>query len=583
VRTPTASLLGVIAAAVCATGASCNGGEKKACIALGRRVGEAPLLSDARPRPPQLPVLLTSGDPDRPGVPTESRAPEFVVVGLPPDLSDEERQRVREERLDFSGGKYQLEPLDVKEETPPVLEVADDDPAQNHPEWALELIGYDAAVRRLDEKRAASGRPSTAQAPPGTGVVIGHPDTGHTFHQALGQFDFGPARDGAPQARIRPRDGYGFRDCNCNTYDLELLGLMSGLRDPRHGTATSSVIVGPYAHTSKEPNALGMRGVAPGAELIPLRTNTGVIIGEARALQLAMAIRHAVSPAVARTGFSEAAWTDSCIRAKEECRRGRVGDVCSLVARPVQVISISLGGPRDMIGRAFPFLEKAMRLAEAQGVIVVAAAGQGPEGGVGKAMVKAIHGSGVVYPGAFESAIGVAASNIKGKPWAASFRGPEVDVTAPGEGVWNAKFLSRTVEAQPTVAPGKGTSFSTAVTAGVAAMWLDYHGRDALAAAYGPAAIPSVFKWSIVNRGFSTPAQLCERARAQSLDYAEGICQAAAEPWNTQQFGPGMLDVDKLLAAALPTKQELCTFVRDGIGGRWKRSAADAAIICPGA
>lgn len=567
-------------AAACGLGASCHD-EKKACIALGKRVGEAPRLADERPRPPQLPVLLTSGDPDRPGVPSDTRAPEYVVVGLPPDLSDEERKQVREERLDFSGGKYQLEPLDVREETPPVLDVPDDDPAQAHPEWALEVIGYDAAVKRLDDRRRTTGRPPVTEAPPGTGVVIGHPDTGHTFHQALGQFEFGPTHDGAPATRLRPRDGYGFRDCNCNTYDLEMLGLISGLRDPRHGTATSSVIVGPYAHTSKEPGALAMRGVAPGAELIPLRTNTGVIIGEARALQLAMAIRHAVSSAQSRTGFTEAAWADSCIRAKEECRRGRVGDVCSLVARPVHVISISLGGPKDMIGRAFPFLEKAMRLAEAQGVIVVAAAGQGPEGGVGKALVKAIHGQGVVYPGAFESAIGVAASNIRGRPWTATFRGPEVDVTVPGEGVWNAKFQGRTADAGQTVAPGKGTSFSTAVTAGVAAMWLDHHGRDSLVATYGAAAVPSVFKWSVVTHGFDTPAQLCERARALGLAYADGICQASAEPWNTQQFGPGMLDVDKLLAAPLPTKDELCGFVRNGVSGRWKRSPADAALICP--
>jgi hypothetical protein len=420
-------LLPLVAASLCALGASCHD-EKKACIALGQRIGEAPRLDERRTagegrtagspeEEPRLPVLLTSGDPDRPGLPRAAgQAPQLVVVGLPPDLSDGERRSLAEQPLDFDGTKYKLEPLEVKEETPPVLEVPPDDPAQSHPEWSLEVIGYDAALQRLEEKRRATGRPALAVAPPGTGVVIGHPDTGHTFHQALGQFEFGPRREGAPPTRVHPRDGYGFRDCNCNTFDLELMGLTSGLRDPRHGTATSSVIVGPYAHTSKQPNALAMRGVAPGAELIPLRTNTGVIIGEARGLQLAMAIRHAVSAVGGSEELTEAAWADSCIRAKEACRRGAVGDVCSLVARPVQVISISLGGPKNIIGRAFPFLEKAVRLAEAQGVIVVAAAGQGPEGGAGKALVKAIHGQGVVYPAAFEAAIGVAASNIKGRP-----------------------------------------------------------------------------------------------------------------------------------------------------------------------
>ena len=70
------------------------------------------------------------------------------------------------------------------------------------------------------------------------------------------------------------------------------MGLTSGLRD-RDATATPprASSSAPTRTRRKQPNALAMRGVAPGAELIPLRTNTGVIIGEARGLQLAMAIR----------------------------------------------------------------------------------------------------------------------------------------------------------------------------------------------------------------------------------------------------------------------------------------------------
>ena len=223
-----------------------------------------------------------------------------------------------------------------------------------------------------------------------------------------------------------------------------------------------------------------------------------------------------------------------------------------------------------------------MRLAEAQGVIVVAAAGQGPEGGAGKALVKAIHGQGVVYPAAFEAAIGVAASNIKGRPGRPP-RGPEVDVTVPGEGVWNAKFLSRTADAEPTVAPGKGTSFSTAITAGVAAVWLDYHGRDALVAAYGRAAVPSSVQ--VVARH--------ARLRHAAAAVREG---AGAAPRLRGWHLPGLDRAVERAAlraghagrgqaaggAAARLKAELCDFVRNGIGGRWKRTPADAADDLPG-
>ena len=143
------------------------------------------------------------------------------MVGLPPDLSDGERRSLAEQPLDFDGTKYKLELLEVKEETPPVLEVPPDDPAQSHPRVV-------AGGHRLRRRAPAAGGeaardrrvPRWLVAPPGTGVVIGHPDTGHTFHQALGQFEFGPRREGAPPTRVHPRDGYGFRDCNCNTFDL---------------------------------------------------------------------------------------------------------------------------------------------------------------------------------------------------------------------------------------------------------------------------------------------------------------------------------------------------------------------------
>jgi subtilisin family serine protease len=573
-------LVGLVTAVATAGGAWSCGAQRVACVALGKRIGDAPLREGRAAATGGVRVLLSSNDPVGAEV-RDTRPPEYVVLGLP-EPREPELQRALLDEVSLPGGRYAIEPLTVEEESPAHSDLAPGDPAVDRPGWALQLIRYEAALGELARKRQDDERPSLAAAPPGTGVVIGHPDTGHTFHPALGRFDFGPALEGAPAAPLRPRDGYGFRDCSCNTFDLEVTGLTEGLRDPWHGTGTASVIVGPYARTTATAGQVGVRGVAPGAELIPLRTNTGVVIGEARGLQLAMAIRHAVSTAAPPDGAAAPAWLDACIRGQEECRRGTVGQDCSLVSRAVHVISISLGGTRGTLGRAFPFLESAVRRAERQGVIVVAAAGQSAEAGLGKLVVKLLHGGGVAYPGAFESAIGLAACNIRGRPWRASFRGPEVDLTAPGEGVWAAKFVERPGrEAEAVVRPGKGTSYSTAITAGVAALWLDYHGRERLAERYGLAALPSVFKWVLVTRGFNTPAELCQAAKDDGLDYAQAICDAAKEGWDVSRYGPGILDAHKVLTAPLPSREELCGFVRNGIGGRWARSPEDARAICP--
>jgi len=584
--------MAVVTAAVASLGlvaASCAG-HRKACIALAVRIDEPPrpLADDARRPPPEWRVLATSADFEEAGEARDiARPPDRLILLAPRDLTPEDEKRWMEERVPYGRYEYRVEALDVVEDSPALADLPVGDPAAlpGNAEWSHQLINYDAALAALDDERVRTHRPRLAEAPAGSGVVIGHPDTGHTFHHALGRFRFGPAFSDAPPTPLRPREGYGFRDCNCNTFDLELSGLTAGLRDPGHGTSTSSVIVGPYARSDDNPRSLKMRGIAPGARLIPLRTATGVIIGEARAFQLAMAVHHASHPAPAAAEEAEAEWADQCIRQRETCRRGEIGGgSCSLTMEAAHVISISMGGPPKLIRRAMDDLANAVRGAERNGVIVVAAAGQTSDNVAAKAIVKALHGSGVVYPAAFDGTIAAAACNIRGRPWAASFRGTEVDITAPGEGVWTAKFRRSGDSAEPIVAPGKGTSFATAIVAGVAALWLDYHGRDALVAKYGtPAVLPSAFKWVLVNHGFNTPDELCTLARGQGLAYAGALCDASAEGWDTRRFGPGVLDVRKVLTTPLPDKDQLCRFVRGGIGpdGRWRRTPADAAFICP--
>jgi thermitase len=176
-----------------------------------------------------------------------------------------------------------------------------------------------------------------------------------------------------------------------------------------------------------------------------------------------------------------------------------------------QVISISLGGPMPGFGT-----RRAIQRALDAGTIVLAAAGN--EVGF------------VVFPAAFDEVIAVAASNVRDQPWSGSSHGPAVDITAPGESVWRAR-TTRESDGQLrfTVERGNGTSFAVATTAGVAALWVSFHGWTNLVRRYGAGNIARVFK-QLLQATCRTP-----------------------RGWDTSEFGPGIVDARKLLAEPLPT------------------------------
>jgi hypothetical protein len=119
----------------------------------------------------------------------------------------------------------------------------------------------------------------------------------------------------------------------------------------------------------------------------------------------------------------------------------------------------------------------------------------------------------------------VAGTNAADAPWRGSSRGGSVDVSAPGELVWRAK---RQRAADPTngIDGGQGTSFAVALAAGVAALWLAHHGRDALIAT------------------LAAGERLQDRFRAL-------VRQAARRPagWNEREYGAGIVDAHALLQA----------------------------------
>lgn len=290
-----------------------------------------------------------------------------------------------------------------------------------HPEWTHDKL-HGANIREAWDKFKKFG------VAPGQGVIVGHPDTGYRKHPEI--WPRANATSG-----VFPEHGWDFIKDKGWSKDEEDSGpfdpLLKGfLKNPGHGTKTASVIVSPEGSGFPGESPRWVTGVAPGAVLVPMRVAEGVALmpddlGQIKinVARLANAIRAAAGP-----------------------NRDRV-------KRRADVISISLGGlpgTRD--------LAEALDFAEENGVIVIAAAGN------------KVPSRRVVFPAAFDPAFAVAASNFNNKPWPCSSKGRKVATTAPGESVWTAN--SR--EGQYCLHASDGTSFATATTAGIVALWLSY-------------------------------------------------------------------------------------------------------------
>ncbi len=272
----------------------------------------------------------------------------------------------------------------------------------------------------------------------------------------------------AEPSRLLVDKGFDFDDDDADALDDLAAGFMD---NPGHGTGTGSVIVSARGALTAPGLPAFVSGVAPHASLIPIRTTESVVLFSMHGLRCA--IDHAV-------------------------------------AQGCQVISISLGGPLPSLS-----LRRAIRRATDAGTIVLAAAGN---------FVRV-----VVFPAAFDDAVAVAGSTIQDEPWNGSCRGDAVDITAPGASVWRAR-----VERGPdggftfSVLRGSGTSFAVATVAGVAALWVSYHGWPELVRRYGAPGVARVFKHLL-----------------------QATCRTPPG-WDSASFGPGIVDARALLEAPLP-------------------------------
>jgi serine protease len=301
----------------------------------------------------------------------------------------------------------------------------------------------------------------------GDGVVIAHPDTGYLMHPAVT-----PALLGR---------GFNFTSSVSDALDDAEDGVFQWAG---HGTRTGSVIAGrPYALEKH-----WISGAAPGAMLMPLKVAHRVVLVD---------------------------WIDEDVRRLAVAiRAAAIGDP-NFVRRKADIISMSLGGPSNN-----KVLQDALAVAEANNVIVLAAAGN------------QVPGRATVFPALFPNVIGVAASNYNREPWSGTSRGKFIAFAAPGQNVWTAKHRADADQSYDCIEPSSGTSYAVATSAGVAALWVSYHRRELDAR-------PDIDRAKV----FKALAKCT--ARPITVPVGRGT---------VADYGGGILDAAALLAQPLPTR-----------------------------
>jgi serine protease len=212
------------------------------------------------------------------------------------------------------------------------------------------------------------------------------------------------------------------------------------------------------------------------------------------------------------------------------------------VLRPgidVDVISMSRGGLDSEA------LHDAVRLAVSRGVIVVAAAGN------------CNVSCRVWAPGEYPEVVCAGGSTFARTPWASSSRGREVSIGAPAYSLYRAQSQKKRSDYYYWVERSSGTSYATPLVAGAAVLWLQRHGgRNAVARAVGGAEnIPVVFKHVLMTQGFQPGVD-----------------------WDTNEFGPGILDVLALLDAPL-TKASAVAVIRAALLRRQRHHPLSTRVL----
>lgn len=307
-----------------------------------------------------------------------------------------------------------------------------------------------------------------------SGIKVGQIDTGFCEHPVLGwSGGVSTTIDTANDRNLFPGD------FSLTTYSPDdAHDPLLGAPNAGHGTRTGSVLAGFSVRTQNADSMRGYFGAAPKVPYIPVRISDSIAISHVQA-PLADAIKHLTSSG---------------------CR----------------VITLSLGFPLIFGGGVQRVVCDAINFAYDRGVIFVCAAGN---------IVRK-----VVAPAALGRTIAIGGSTSSDEAWTSSSRGSEVDVSAPA---WPIYRASVDKDGNPTYGFGDGTSFATALVAGVAALWLARHG-------------------TAIGLAYTAPWQVVAAFKKLLRDTAR-----APAGWDTSQFGTGIVDAAALLSAALPSATSL--------------------------
>ena len=219
------------------------------------------------------------------------------------------------------------------------------------------------------------------------------------------------------------------------------------LRRPGHGTATASIIVGVRGMDGEIGES---PGIAPGVEVLPLRVSRTV------------------------TEFDTERVSSAVLRAVED---------------GAHVISITPGSPVPS-----EFLRACITRARDNGAIVIAGAGDFLPT--------------TTFPAAFPEVVAVAATHAGSGPWRRSGLGRAVDIAAPGEDVPTMRSRVRAGKVEVTPGRSTGTSLAAAHVAGIAALWLSFHGGyQAIRDYYDGDArlVPAAFQYLLAETANSVP------------------------------------------------------------------------------
>lgn len=381
------------------------------------------------------------------------------------------------------------------------------------PTWSLKFGRVFEAWRFIQDPKATvksegvDGFSEAQVLQMGRGVRIGVIDTGYLREHH--EFE----RSKEVNKNVKLEEGVNVLDPTQDPQPIDLFVLKGRPANPGHGSAVIGVLNGTLPETDKRPMAF-TAGVAPGAEVIPVRASISTVYKNPKTL--AKAVR-------------------------------------DLVEKRVHVISISLGGPPEHS------LQLALEEAQRAGVIVVAAAGNGTEYKLGEFSV----GGFAVFPSVYPTVIAVGAGNIECKVWGQSAPAEEVDVLAPGENVWYpASYQGRDGRIW-SLRRGSGTSFATPYVAAAAALWIQAKGGfEKLAEEYGEnspkwgrdlSGIPKAFEVALKYQGLKFPlSHPTYKKEFSKTKYCTGFEQRLAG-----RSGAGFIDVFNLVKAPLPSKKQV--------------------------